>query len=62
MICHRLAVLGAYGMTDMREADGCLVVGELGLDGKVKPVEGVMSMVMAAREEGIRRCFLPRRM
>ena len=54
-----LAVLGAYGMTDMREADGCLVVGELGLDGKVKPVEGVMSMVMAAREEGIRRCFLP---
>ena len=54
-----LAVLGAYGMTDMREADDCLVVGELGLDGKVKPVEGVMSMVMAAREEGIRRCYLP---
>lgn len=54
-----VAVLGAYGLSDMRAVSGSLVVGELGLDGRVKPVGGVMSMVMAAREAGLTRCYLP---
>ena len=32
-----------------------LIVGELGLDGRIKPVRGVLSMA----ETGLRRCFLP---
>ena len=50
-----LCILGVQVAWD-RYAGGrrSMVVGELGLDGKVKPVEGVLSMVMAAREEGIK--------
>lgn len=55
-----LAVLGAYGLADVGRVGDSLVVGELGLDGSVKPVGGIMSMVIAAREAGITRCFLPR--
>ncbi len=55
-----LAVLGAYGMANVEAMTDSLVVGELGLDGRVKPVGGIMSMVMAAREAGLSRCYLPR--
>lgn len=34
-------------------------LGELGLDGRIKPVRGVLSMVLAMAETGLRRCFLP---
>ena len=33
-------------------------LGELGLDGSIKPVRGVLSMVLAMAESGIKRCFL----
>lgn len=36
-----------------------MVIGEVGLDGRVKAVRGVLSLVLAAREKGIIRCFLP---
>lgn len=68
------AVLGAYlpgqdGGKEKRGGKGreewerfwenSLVVGEVGLDGRVKAVRGVLSLVLAAREKGVVRCFLP---
>ena len=37
-----------------------LFIGELGLDGEIKPVKGVLPMMIMAREQGIKRCILPR--
>ena len=34
-------------------------MGELALDGTIRPVRGVLSMVLKAREDGIREVFLP---
>lgn len=48
---------GEEGGRDIFE--GAVIVGEIGLDGAVKPVRGVLSLVLAARERGIFRCFLP---
>ena len=36
-----------------------LVIGELGLDGEVKPVKGVLPILLKAEKEGIRNCILP---
>lgn len=36
-----------------------LLSGELGLNGEIKPVRGILPIVMKAREEGCRRCILP---
>lgn len=36
-----------------------LFVGELGLNGEVKPVKGILPIMLMAREEGIKRCILP---
>jgi magnesium chelatase family protein len=35
------------------------VVGELALDGSVRPVKGALSMAMAARDRGLRRLLVP---
>lgn len=54
-----IAVLGAFQQLDTRKLADSMVIGELGLDGRVKPVSGVLSLVTAAKERGMKRCFLP---
>ncbi len=54
-----VAVLAAYGVIDSIQFRDSAFLGELGLDGVCKPVRGVLPLVLALREQGIRRCFLP---
>ena len=54
-----VAVLGAFGVLDTGGLGECLVIGELGLDGSVKPVPGVLVHTEAARARGLRQCILP---
>ena len=37
-----------------------LVVGELGLNGEIKPVKGVLSVAQEAKRTGLRTCIVPR--
>ncbi len=43
-----------------REFDDVLVAGELGLNGEIRPVRGVLPIVQMAKEQGIRLCILPK--
>lgn len=54
-----VAVLAAHGVVSAESLRGTAFLGELGLDGCMKPVRGVLSMVMAMGNAGIGRCFLP---
>jgi magnesium chelatase family protein len=54
-----LAVLGADGQLPLPPLDRVLVVGELGLDGSVRPVCGVLPMIAAVLREGVRRAIVP---
>ena len=54
-----IAVLAAYGIIMPPGLKGAGFLGELGLDGKIKPVRGVLSMVLAMAKHGLTRCFLP---
>lgn len=53
------AVLGAFGLLEAEKLKDSLLIGELGLDGSVKPVRGVLILVSTAKKLGFRRCFLP---
>ena len=53
-----LGLLLASGQCDM-DLSGCAFAGELSLDGRLRPVRGALSMVLAARQAGIQRVFLP---
>ena len=53
-----VALLTASGQ--LREPDpGFLFLGELSLSGDVRPVRGVLPMVLKAREDGFRAAFVP---
>ncbi|MFJ1755746.1 YifB family Mg chelatase-like AAA ATPase [Kitasatospora sp. NPDC088134] len=49
------AVLAAAERLDPASIDGLLIIGELGLDGRVRPVRGVLPAVLAAAEAGYRQ-------
>ncbi len=53
-----LAMIAASG-TKPFQADDCCFVGELGLDGKVRPVNGVLSIALEAKRRGRTRLFVP---
>ncbi|WP_305799947.1 magnesium chelatase domain-containing protein, partial [Lysinibacillus sp. GbtcB16] len=59
-----LAIAIAILMTTGQVAPDCvemtLFLGELALDGSLRPVPGVLSMVHAAKQHGIKRICVPR--
>ena len=55
-----IGILGAYGALQLRELDDFLLIGELGLDGTLRPVPGMLPVAVAARERGIKNLVIPR--
>jgi magnesium chelatase family protein len=54
-----VGILGAYGALRSSDVSRFLMVGELGLDGGVRPVSGMLPMAVLAREKGIPNLILP---
>ena len=54
-----VAIMLASEQIKAGSADGCAFLGELSLDGALRGVNGVLPMVIAARENGIKTVFLP---
>jgi magnesium chelatase family protein len=55
-----VAVLSAAGGLPAHSLEGVVLVGELGLDGRVRPIRGVLPATMAAAAEGFTRVVVPR--
>ena len=53
-----LAIMAAAGEI-RRPGEDCAFLGEVALDGTVRSVSGVLPMVLAAKQEGIRTIFVP---
>ncbi|MGD9628786.1 MAG: YifB family Mg chelatase-like AAA ATPase [Pyrinomonadaceae bacterium] len=55
-----LGILGAAGdLGSVESLPDLMSVGELSLDGRVRPVRGALSIALSAREHGIRRLLVP---
>ncbi|MDD3413403.1 MAG: YifB family Mg chelatase-like AAA ATPase [Lachnospiraceae bacterium] len=54
-----VALLKALGFIEENATEHIMMIGELGLDGRIKPVEGVLPMTLMAKEQGCRMCFVP---
>jgi magnesium chelatase family protein len=55
-----LGILGANGdLGNFESLENILSVGELSLDGRVRPVRGALSIALRARENGIKNLLLP---
>jgi magnesium chelatase family protein len=53
-----VGILAASGDIKQPEADTAFI-GELGLTGELRPIQGALPMALAAEREGIRRLFVP---
>lgn len=54
-----VAVLIALGNIPMEYVENTVVIGELGLNGEIRSVKGVLPIVRKAKENGVRRCIVP---
>jgi magnesium chelatase family protein len=55
-----LGILGANGdLTNGDRIDGVMSVGELSLDGRVRPVHGALSIALAARQNRVENLLVP---
>jgi magnesium chelatase family protein len=55
-----IAILGAAAAIPVAALDGIAFLGELGLDGQLRPVRGVLPAMAAAAASGFRRVAVPR--
>ena len=54
-----LSILAAVGTVPAASLSGVLVLGELSLDGQLRPVRGVLAQLQAARARGMRGAIVP---
>lgn len=54
-----VSILTAYGYLPAEASGNTIFLGELGLDGKVKGIPGVLTLTDCAKKLGYRRIFLP---
>ena len=54
-----VSILSAYGGFRAKDLEDAVLFGELGLDGTVRGIPGVMALTDQARESGFKRVFLP---
>lgn len=53
------SVMGAYGVLDKSRIEDVVLLGELGLDGRIHPVRGVLPAVNAAIQKGVQDLVVP---
>ena len=54
-----IGILGAYGALQLKDLGNFLLVGELGLDGGLRAVPGMLPVAVAARAKGIPNLVIP---
>lgn len=55
-----VGILAATEQLSENVLEDTLFIGELGLNGEIKPVKGILPIMMMAKERGIGRCILPK--
>ncbi len=54
-----IGILGAYGSLHIKDISDFLLVGELGLDGSLRSVHGMLPIAIAAKARGIKNLLIP---
>jgi magnesium chelatase family protein len=52
-------ILAASGQMKADEIENCVIMGELSLDGSLRPIKGVLPITINARDSGFKKIFLP---
>lgn len=53
------AIMQAAGITNVKQADKMLFIGELGLNGDLRPVRGIIGKLLAGKSKGFTHFYIP---
>ncbi|MBP3543540.1 MAG: magnesium chelatase, partial [Lachnospiraceae bacterium] len=53
------AILASLGSFPRERIENILIMGELGLNGTIRPVKGILPVILEAKQMGIATCILP---
>ena len=56
-----LSIIAASGQASLPDLDKYLILGEIGLDGSIRPVTGTAPALVLAKELKLKGCIIPRR-
>ena len=54
-----IGILNSMGAVGADRGKTMLIAGELGLDGTVRGIRGILPMILAAKERGVKLCMIP---
>lgn len=54
-----MAIVSAAGIVTVESVETVVMIGELALDGRLRPIAGVLPAVLAAQRSGAKRIFVP---
>ena len=54
-----IGILGANGELQLEDLNDTLLIGELALDGRVRPIRGALPIAVAAKKKELKRMLLP---
>lgn len=54
-----IGILATMGVVELPKDEQWIAIGELGLDGQVRGVPGILPILITAKEKGIKTCILP---
>jgi magnesium chelatase family protein len=54
-----VGILVGSGVVPLEHLAGCCLVGELGLDGELRPIRGALPLALRCRDDGVRALILP---
>lgn len=54
-----IGILKSSGIIVQDDIDNTIFIGELSLDGKINPIDGVLPMVISMRELNVQKCIVP---
>ncbi len=54
-----LSILGSLGVIPQEKLKSIFAAGELGLDGRLRSVKGILPLILMAKEQGITHCLVP---
>lgn len=55
-----LAILGSFEAFPLMKLKDAFLAGELSLEGSLRPVKGLLPMILEAKSQGIHRCYVPK--
>jgi magnesium chelatase family protein len=55
-----VAILGSFELFPVKQLENAFITGEISLEGSIRSVKGLLPMILEAKKQKIKKCFVPK--